>query len=67
MEFDGDLLVALAPLIVLQLALMIAGLVDLARRRSVTGGNKLPWALLIVFVGALGPLIYFVLGRKDTA
>ncbi len=57
--------VALAPLIALQLILMIAALIDLSRRQKVTGGNKVPWLILIIFVNTIGPIIYFVLGRKD--
>lgn len=58
---------ALAPLIILQLALMVAALVDLVRRDKVTGGTKVPWALLIVLIGAIGPIIYFIFGRKEAS
>ena len=59
------LLVALLPLIFLQLILTIAALVDLIRREQVTGGNKLVWALIIIFVSTLGPIVYFIFGRKE--
>lgn len=58
-------IIAFAPLIALQLILMIAALVDIGRRKKVAGGKKFPWVLLIVFVGTLGPVIYFVLGRRE--
>lgn len=54
----------LAPLIVLQLVLMIAALVDLLRRER-TRGPKWVWALIIVLVNMIGPIIYFLLGRED--
>ena len=54
----------LAPLIVLQLVLMIAALVDLLRREQ-TRGPKWVWGLIIVFVNTIGPIIYFLLGRED--
>lgn len=57
--------VILAPLIVLELILVIAALVDLVRREQVTGGNKLVWGLVIVFIGTIGPIVYFVFGRKE--
>ena len=60
-----DTVIALAPLIVLQLVLMGGALFDLARRVHVTGGKKLPRFLLVIFVGTIGPIIYFVFGRKD--
>lgn len=54
----------LAPLILIQLALMIAALVDLVRRGQ-TRGPKWVWALVIVLVNTIGPIIYFLLGRED--
>jgi len=32
----------------------------------VRGGRKLVWALVIVFVNVVGPIIYFVAGREET-
>ena len=56
----------LVPIIVIQLGLMIAALIDLERdERRVRGGNKLVWALVIVFVNLLGPIVYFVAGREE--
>jgi Phospholipase_D-nuclease N-terminal len=56
----------LAPIVVLQLGLLIAGLIDLGRdERRVRGGNKLVWAVVIVFVNVIGPILYFVAGRED--
>lgn len=55
-----------APIIVIQLGLMIAALIDLERdERMVRGGSKLVWALVIVFVNVVGPIIYFVAGREE--
>jgi len=61
------LLTAILPLIVLQLVLLVAALVDLTRNdRQVRGGNKLIWALIIIFVSLFGPLLYFLIGREDS-
>lgn len=61
-----QILALLAPIIVIQLGLMIAALVDLDRsERRVRGGSKLVWALVIVFVNVIGPIIYFVAGREE--
>jgi heme/copper-type cytochrome/quinol oxidase subunit 4 len=55
-----------APIAVIQVGLMIAALVDLERdERRVRGGSKLVWALVIVFVNVLGPILYFVAGREE--
>lgn len=64
MENIRTLLPFLVPIIILQLALMIAALVDLVRRER-TKGPKWMWALVILLVGTLGPIIYFVVGREE--
>jgi len=64
MENLRTLIPFLVPIIILQLALMIAALVDLVRRER-TKGPKWMWALVILLVGTLGPIIYFVVGREE--
>lgn len=58
-------LLLLAPLVIFELVLMVAALVDLIKREKVTGGNKLVWVLLIIFINIIGPLVYFIWGRKE--
>lgn len=54
----------LIPILLLQLALVVAALIDLARRER-TKGPKWVWALIIIFVNIIGPILYFVLGREE--
>jgi uncharacterized membrane protein YhaH (DUF805 family) len=54
----------LIPVLVIQLVLMISALVDLIRREH-TRGPKWVWVLVILFVNYIGPIIYFVAGRKE--
>jgi hypothetical protein len=62
----GEVLPFLVPLIVLQLVLMLVGLYDLTRpERRVKGDSKVVWALIIIFVNLLGPLLYFLFGREE--
>ncbi len=61
-----DLLPALVPLIVLELALMVIALVDLARREHVNG-RKAVWIPVIVLVQLIGPVLYLTVGRKERA
>jgi hypothetical protein len=56
----------LIPLILLELGLMIAALVDLLRRERHTKGPKWAWGLLIVLFSIVGPLAYFFVGRDET-
>ena len=61
-----QLIALLAPIIIIQLALMIGALFDLEKdERRVRGGSKLVWALVIVFVGIIGPILYFTAGREE--
>jgi hypothetical protein len=61
-----QIIALLAPIIIIQLGLMIAALIDLERdERRVRGGSKLVWALVIVFVNVIGPIVYFVAGREE--
>ena len=54
----------LIPVVVIELGLMITALVDLIRREQ-TKGPKWVWALVIVLVNFIGPIIYFIVGRKE--
>jgi uncharacterized membrane protein YhaH (DUF805 family) len=54
----------LVPVLMIQLALMIAGLMDLVRREH-TRGPKWVWALVIVLGEVIGPIVYFVFGRRE--
>ncbi len=65
-SFDPTILLLVVPLIVVQLGLLIAAVVDLLREdRAVRGGSKGLWAVVIVFVNLIGPVLYFLVGRVD--
>lgn len=59
-----DLLPLLIPIIIIELGLMIAAIVDLIRR-PVTRGPKWMWVLIILFVNFIGPILYFIIGREE--
>ena len=50
-------------LIVVQLALQLYALVDLARRAEVRGERKWVWALVIAFGNLVGAIVYLAVGR----
>ena len=57
----------LVPLLILQVGLMLYALYDLFQEdRRVRGDSKILWALIIVFVNVVGPLIYFFVGRDES-
>lgn len=54
----------IAPIIVIQLILMIVALIDCIRIEK-TNGRKWIWILVIVIVNIIGPVAYFVFGRRS--
>ncbi len=52
------------PLVLLQLGLMAAALVDWARRKR-TRGPKWLWLLVILAVNTIGPVVYLLAGRVE--
>jgi len=66
MHLDTTLLLALIPLVVIDLAVVIYCIVDLYRAdRRVRGGNKTVWLLIILLVSTLGWVLYLLVGREE--
>jgi len=64
MQLFRQYLPLIIPVVLIELGLLITALVDLIRREK-TNGPKWAWALVIVLVNFIGPIIYFIAGRKD--
>ena len=64
MENWNQWLPLLVPIVFLQLGLMIFALLDLVRRER-TKGPKWVWALVIVLINFIGPVVYLVIGREE--
>ena len=63
---DSTLLLALIPLVLLDLGMVIFCIIDLYKPdRRVRGGNKLVWLLVILLVSTLGWIIYMLAGREE--
>ena len=65
MEKLMNYLPLLAPVVLIEIGLMLFALLDLIRRPRVRGGRKWVWALVIVLINFIGPIVYFVAGRQD--
>jgi phospholipase D-like protein len=66
-QLSTSLALILLPVVLIELGLVVFSLVDLFRpERRVVGNNKLVWALIIVLVGTIGPIVYLLAGRKQT-
>ncbi len=66
-ELFKDLLPLLIPIFIIQIVIMVIALVDLAKRDRVKGESKVVWALIIIFVNLIGPVIYLLWGRHPDA
>jgi hypothetical protein len=65
METVIQMLPYMVPLIILEVVLLVVALVDLAKRKHVTRGNKIIWVLVTVCIQFIGPVIYLIAGRKE--
>ncbi len=60
-----SILPVILPVIAIGLILVLIALIDLYRNRK-TRKNVLLWTLIIIFANTIGPILYFVIGRKDS-
>ncbi|WNF21352.1 PLD nuclease N-terminal domain-containing protein [Mesobacillus jeotgali] len=65
MELFADINWALlAPILIIQVILLIVAVVDLIKIEK-TNGPKWVWAIVILLVNIVGPILYFVIGRRN--
>ena len=63
----GTFFAVLIPILVIQFGLLVWALYDLTRpARMVKGDSKVVWALIIIFVSFVGPILYFLVGREES-
>ena len=55
----------IAPLIIVQVILAIVALIDIARIHA-TNGPKWVWVLVVIVINTIGPIVYFIFGRKTS-
>jgi ABC-2 type transport system ATP-binding protein len=61
-----QILVIAIPIALIEFGLLLFAVYDLFQEdRRVKGDNKIIWALIIVFVNIIGPLVYFFFGRDE--
>jgi hypothetical protein len=65
-NLDPTILALIVPILLIQLGLLVWALYDLTRPdRRVKGDSKVVWALVIIFINIIGPILYFVVGREE--
>lgn len=63
-QLNGIPWAAIVPILVLHLILMITAFVSCMREEK-TKGPKWMWLLVILFINLIGPVLYFVIGRRN--
>lgn len=54
----------IAPILIIQGLLIIIALIDWFRTPT-TNGPKWLWLILILFLTMVGPVLYFIIGRRE--
>lgn len=60
-----QLLVALIPLVLLELVLKVVCYLDWRSRDAFAPPGRIPWLLIFLFVNLFGPIAYLLIGRRD--
>jgi len=55
----------LIPLVIVQLALGITAFVHVLRHPNYRFGNKVMWAIIVILVQIIGPVVYFAFVRDQ--
>lgn len=55
----------LIPIIIAELALAITALIHVLRHPHYRFGNKVIWAVVVLIVQFIGPILYFTIGRGE--
>lgn len=64
MDFNSIPWMLILPLLIIQLLLVIVAVIDLVRVKH-TNGPKWMWVIIIIFINIIGPVIYFIVGRRN--
>ena len=60
----GQFIALIIPLALVQLGLMAFAIYDLVKTDRVEEDKKWLWGIVVVFLGFIGPILYFLVGRK---
>ena len=59
-----ELIQILAPIIILEAILAIVGIIAWFKTEN-TNGPRWLWLLIIIFITILGPILFFIIGRRQ--
>jgi hypothetical protein len=66
-SFEGILqyLPFLIPILLVELTLMLTSLIHVLKHKNYRFGNRILWVVIVVFIGIVGPVFYFTVGRGE--
>jgi hypothetical protein len=65
MEILRQYIPFLIPVVILELGLLISALIHLLRHKHTRNLSVGIWAVIIVVVNIIGPVLYFLIGREE--
>ncbi len=65
MEIDSKLILAIIPLIIIQIILIIVCIKDWSKREKFRTFNRWVWLVVIIFINIIGPIVYLTLARGN--
>lgn len=61
----NEMLMALVPIVLLQLSLTLYGLYDWLKQRE-NLENKFVWLIVIILISFIGPIVYFLMAPRES-
>lgn len=61
----AQILLKVWPLIVLEVLLMVAALMDIRKRKTFRYLPRSVWIIIVILVQTIGPVVYFTIGRGE--
>ena len=55
----------LIPVAIIELTLAITALIHVLRHKNYRFGNRIFWAIIVLVVQIIGPILYFTIGKGD--
>lgn len=66
MYTDSKMILALLPLVLIQIIFIIICLRDWVKRTNFHPPGKWAWFFIIIFLNILGPILYLIFGKEQT-
>lgn len=61
----SEILLVVVPVVVVEILLGIIALLGIFKFYGCRNGNKTLWALVVIFVQIIGPVLYFMFGKGE--